>query len=96
MANALTGDFDVVAQFSILAVDRILAAMHQTERFLHSISVRIDDNPHRGPIVNWPTVVGVVDSFGDAVANQQQVGKPNPFPGASAATDTIHSRLGRW
>lgn len=94
MANVLTGDFDVVAQFSILAVDRILAAMHQTERFLHSISVRVDDNPHPGPIINWPTVVGAVDRFGDAVANQQQVGKPNPFPGASAANNAIYSRLG--
>ncbi|MDQ3242230.1 MAG: hypothetical protein M3Q09_00655 [Gemmatimonadota bacterium] len=45
MANDLTGDFDVVAQFAIPAVDRVLAAMHRIERFPHSIALRVDDNP---------------------------------------------------
>ena len=40
MANELTGDFDVVFQFAVSAVNRILAAMHQLERFPHSISGR--------------------------------------------------------
>ncbi len=35
MANTLTGDFDVVAQFGVLTVDRLLAGMHQTGRFSH-------------------------------------------------------------
>ena len=53
MANALTGKFDVVAEFGIQAVNRILAAQHQDETYLHSIPadvlaeglpwVRIDD-----------------------------------------------------
>jgi hypothetical protein len=86
MANNLTGDFDVVAEFAVLAVDRLLAAMHQTGRFLHSISARVDDNPHPTR-PGWPTFVGAVDSFGDAIANQRQVGTPNPFPGPSAASD---------
>ena len=45
MANPLTGDYDVVVQFSTGAVNRILAAMHSGNRLLHSLSTRIDDNP---------------------------------------------------
>ena len=85
MANNLTGDFDVVAEFAILAVDRLLAGMHQTGRFLHSISVRVDDNP-RPNKPGLPVVVGTVDAFGAAVVNQRRIGISNPFPGASAAT----------
>ena len=93
MSNILTGDFDVVAEFSIPAVNRILAAMHQTERFLHSISTHVDDNPHPGrpPL---PVVVSVVDGFGDAIADQRQVGSPNPTAGPSSVSDPIASRLG--
>ncbi len=85
MANNLTGDFDVVAEFAILAVDRLLAGMHQTGRFLHSISVRVDDNP-RPNRPNSPVIVGTVDAFGAAVVNQRRIGITNPSPGASAAT----------
>jgi len=93
MANNLTGDFDVVAEFAVLAVNRLLAGMHQTGRFLHSISVRVDDNPRptRPP---WPVVVGAVDAFGEAVANQRQIGSPNPFSGPAAVTSPVTSRLG--
>ena len=45
MANQLTGDFDVVAQFSLPAVNRLLAAMHGIKRFPHSLSLRVDDVP---------------------------------------------------
>jgi peroxiredoxin len=93
MANNLTGDFDVVAEFAVLAVNRFLAGMHQTGRFLHSISARVDDNP-RPTRPNWPVVVGSVDAFGDAIANQRQIGTPNPFPGPAAATDAVTARLG--
>ncbi|HTJ87105.1 MAG TPA: TlpA disulfide reductase family protein [Terriglobales bacterium] len=93
MANNLTGDFDVVAEFSLPAVNRILAAMHQCERFLHSISVRVDDNPHPSR-PGWPTAVGVVDAFGEAIADQQRIGSPNPFPGPGAAADANFSRVG--
>jgi len=93
MANNLTGDFDVVAEFAVLAVDRLLAAMHQTGRFLHSISARVDDNP-RPTRPHWPVVVGAVDAFGDAVANQLMIGRPNPFPGAAAANNPLLARLG--
>jgi hypothetical protein len=43
MPNDLTGDFDVVADFAIPAVDRVQATMHRSERFLHSLTVRVDD-----------------------------------------------------
>jgi hypothetical protein len=45
MANPLTGDYDVVVQFSTGAVNRVLAAMHSGNRLLHSLSTRIDDSP---------------------------------------------------
>ena len=93
MPNNLTGDFDVVAEFSIPAANRVLAAMHRSERFLHSISVRVDDDPPPGPVVP-PVVVGAVDSFGDAIVNHSRIGTPNPFPGDHAATDVAYSVLG--
>src|SRR5262245_16342164 len=93
MANALTGDFDVVAEFSLLAVDRLLAAMHQTGRLLHCISARVDDNP-RPTHPGRPGIIGVVDGFGDAIANQGRMGFPHPFPGALAVTDPVSAHLG--
>jgi len=44
MANDLTGDFDIVAEFAIPAANRIIAAMHRAERFLHAMAVRVDDS----------------------------------------------------
>lgn len=93
MANNLTGDFDVVAEFAIPAVNRVLAAMHQTGRFLHSVSSHVDDNPHPDQ-PGGPTVIGVVDQFGLAIANQRQVGNPSPVGGPSAVTDAVQARLG--
>lgn len=43
MPNILTGEFDVVVQFGIPALNRILAAQHQEEMYLHSLPVGIDD-----------------------------------------------------
>ena len=42
MANALTGDFDVVAEFAMPAANRVLATLHRGERVPHSVSVRVD------------------------------------------------------
>jgi cytochrome c biogenesis protein CcmG, thiol:disulfide interchange protein DsbE len=92
MPNNLTGEFDVVAEFAIPAANRLLAAMHRCERLLHSISVRVDDNPPPGSKVK-PVIVGAVDSFGEVIVNQNQVGKPNPWPGPLAATDPVYSGL---
>ena len=94
MANDLTGDFDVVAELAIPGVNRILAAMHQAERFLHSISVRLDDDPPPGTRVPGPTSAGSVDTFGDPIVDHRRIGTTVVFPGPSAATDPALSALG--
>jgi len=55
MSNELTGDYDVVVQFSTGAVNRILAAMHSGNRLLHSLSARVDDNPAFSRLVTAAT-----------------------------------------
>lgn len=77
MANDLTGDFDVVAQFAIGAANRLLASMHRSERFLHSISMRVDDTD---PGPNHTSVLGQVDIVGVAIADQDRLGNPPPVP----------------
>ncbi len=68
MANQLTGDFDIVAQFSLPAVDRLLAAMHGIKRFPHSLSLRVDDVPrlpnHDGV---RPSLTEIIDIAGESV-----------------------------
>jgi peroxiredoxin len=94
MANDLTGDFDVVAEFTTLAVDRALAAMHRCERLQHSMTVRVDDIVPK--IHPWPAsvITVAVDSFGEPVANQRQVKKQGVFyPGAQAATNVVYAGL---
>jgi peroxiredoxin len=92
MANDLTGDFDVVAEFTTLAVDRALAAMHRCERLLHSMTARVDDIPPRR--FPWPVIVGAVDTFGEVVVNQRQVKKQSSlYPGSLAATDAVYAGL---
>jgi len=54
MANSLTGDFDIVAEVGVPAVNRLLAAEHQSKTFLHSFSTRIDDTPSILHYVNQP------------------------------------------
>ena len=93
MANDLTGDFDVVAEFAIPAANRVLAAMHRRERFLHSVTLRVDDNPPRGSQVVRPTVVGSVDTFGDPTVDHTRIGNPIPLPGQLSATNPIYSLL---
>ena len=90
MANNLTGDFDVVAEFSIPATNRVLAAMHRAERFLHSVTLSVDDKPL--PVRPGPTVVSSVDAFGDATVDQSRVGHPVPISGA-AANNVVYSSL---
>jgi len=93
MANALTGDFDVVAEFAVAAANRVLAAMHRLERFPHSLSIRVDDTVRPRPDINTPAIVGAIDAFGDPVVNPHHIGNPNPFPGALVATDAVYSGL---
>ena len=94
MANDLTGDFDVVAEFTTLAINRVLAAMHRAERFPHSMSDRVDDNPPPGSQVVRPSVVGSVDEFGDATVNHHHIGTPGDLLGQSSATDPRYWALG--
>ena len=88
MANDLTGDFDVVIQFTVAAVNRILAAMHQLERFPHSISARVEDNHQPDVMPDRPTLVSMVDASGEAVSNHQRIGRPLPVSGALATSAT--------
>jgi peroxiredoxin len=97
MANILTGDFDVVAQFTVPAVNRILAAMHQCERFLHSVSGFIDDTqPPHGPDQFHPTLTGGRDRFGDPIVNARLIsGRPQLTAAlAAAAAAPALSRFG--
>lgn len=91
--NALTGDFDVAAQFAIPAANRILAAMHSVERFPHAASIRVEDVPSPGRR-GYPAAVAAVDAFGDVVADAGRIGRPNPFPGLLASTDAAFATLG--
>lgn len=83
MANDLTGDFDVVAEFTIPAANRVLAAMHRGGRIPHSWSLRVDDYHFRIPsdVTKVATGIrGVVDAFGDAVTDPGVVAKTNFKP----------------
>ncbi len=93
MANDLTGDFDVVAEFSIPAANRVLAAMHRAERFPHSMAIAVDDNPPPGSKVDRPSTVGSVDAFGDATVNHHQIGTPADLLGQSSAADPRYLTL---
>src|SRR5256885_2214308 len=77
MANDLTGDFDLVAEFAIPAVNRVLAAMHARERFLHAVSMRVDDTPRPTPNTTaiQPSVLAAIDAFGDPTVNHDRLGQ---------------------
>src|SRR5215212_3559994 len=90
MAN-LTGDFDVIAQFAVPAVNRVLAAMHRVERFPHSMSMRVDDTAQHTHGIDGlrGSVLNVIDLFGDPPADHSSIGNPRPinigdFPAGSA------------
>jgi peroxiredoxin len=92
MANELTGDFDVVAEFSIPAVNRLLAAMHRIERFPHSMSLRVDDDPPAGSKGLRPTIVDALDAFGDPKPDHTTI-PPISWPDASSNGDPRHARF---
>lgn len=95
MANILTGDFDVVAEFSVPAVNRILAAMHQCERFLHSVSGAVDDAPPPPGQGTHPVLTGGVDRLGDPIVEPRRIaGIRAQSLGTLVATDPAFAILG--
>ena len=80
VANDLTGDFDVVAEFSLPAANRLLAAMHAIKRMPHSMALRVDDIPQPGP--SRPTVFEIIDLVGDAMVNPERIRLPGSAGGA--------------
>lgn len=93
MANDLTGDFDVVAQFAVPAADRVLAAMHWVERFPHSAAIRVDDVEPEQPGVFQPAAVAAVDNFGDAIADHGRIRNLLPVSGLNAVNSAVNFRL---
>jgi peroxiredoxin len=83
MANDLTGDFDVVAEFSILAANRVIAAMHRVERFLHSMSVRVDDRRRPDHRADFPALIASVDSLGEPSVDHDRIPTRPPLVGVS-------------
>jgi peroxiredoxin len=84
MANDLTGDFDVVAEFAIPAANRVIAAMHRVERMLHTMSVRVkDDSRPTHPFD--PSIVASVDMFGDASVDHERI-PTGPLPPLTGGT----------
>jgi len=89
MGNELTGDFDVVAEFTVPAANRVLAAMHRGGRLPHTWSLRVDDyadvRPGTPAVAGLtPTLTGIrsaVDSSGEALANPAAVVNANGAAG---------------
>jgi peroxiredoxin len=78
MPNDLTGDFDIVAEFTLGAANRVLAAMHCGERLPHSWSLQVDDYTHfRVPLSDVvkqaPVIRAIVDNFGEALTDPSRV-----------------------
>jgi len=92
MANDLTGDFDVVAEFAIPTINRLLAAMHRIKRFPHSAAMRVDDT-HPPDKPGRPSAVEIIDAFGDAIVNPESIRTPTLPPGVLPDLAT-NSRLG--
>jgi hypothetical protein len=93
MANDLTGDFDLVAEFALTAANRVLAAMHRDERFPHSLTLRVDDNPPPGSVIVRPSVVASVDAFGEATVNHETVRTLTPVSGQLYAGSPLATHL---
>jgi peroxiredoxin len=93
MANALTGDFDVVAEFAMPAANRVLATLHRGERVPHSVSVRVDDTPQPAGHPIPPVLVASASSLGVATANHQMIGPGHTLQGAAAVASFGLSQL---
>ncbi len=88
-ANQVVGNYDVVVQVSLAAVDRFLAVMHECERFLHSTSGYLNDvTPPQQPKLPPIVLTGVADAFGKAIANQRHIPRKS-FAGTVAVNDVL-------
>ena len=88
MANDLTGDYDVVVEFTIDAVNRVLAAMHSGNRFPHSWSLRVDDTPQSRRAIRT-----IVDVNGDAITDPVLVAQAPGFRRPTSASDPVFSTI---
>jgi thiol-disulfide isomerase/thioredoxin len=94
MSNELTGDFDAVMEFSLDAVNRVMASMHQAgtgtpappASFPHSLTLRVDDNPPSGTRTRAVSAYGASDSTGRAVSN---LNRATDLFSQSGATDAV-------
>src|SRR5271165_1352212 len=81
MPNDLTGDFDIVAEFTLGAANRVLAAMHCGGRLPHSWSLQVDDYTHYHVALpgekGSPVIRSIVDSFGEAVTDPGRTANPS-------------------
>jgi hypothetical protein len=94
MANVFTGDFDVVAECSMPAANRVLAGMQRVERFPHSMALHIDDKQHLHPVVGTnPVAVELIDAFGDTTVNHRHIGPPGEIFGAAVGTSATLTGL---
>ena len=86
--NDLTGKFDVVAEFGLETVNRVLAAQHQAQTYLHSIPA---DNPAEDLL--WVRIDD--EETGVRGLAQMQVSTPTvSLPeGEDASRVTIHYQL---
>jgi len=88
MANNVVGNYDVVVQVSLPAIDRFLAVMHECERFLHSTSGYLNDAAPPQRLLPPIVFTGVEDMFGKAIANQRQIPRQS-FTGTVATNDPV-------
>lgn len=81
MPNDLTGDFDIVAEFTLGAANRVLAAMHCGGRLPHCWSLQVDDYTHHhvplSGVKGAPVIRAIVDSFGEAVTDPGRTANPS-------------------
>jgi len=83
MANDLTGDYDVVAEFTLGAANQVLAAMHSGNRLPHSWSLLVDAKGKQ-------VIVSGTDVYGDAVTGPVALA---PGPGRDKARFRLRSGL---
>jgi peroxiredoxin len=94
MPNDLTGDFDIVAEFTLGAANRVLAAMHCGERLPHCWSLQVDDYTHiHVPLSKKPVIRSIVDAYGEAVTDPGRVANVAAASIAASASAPINAAV---